>query len=288
MKDLVYQLVCLTNRNHDGSFATRSNRYDILTMCAEQLLEERRYKKLTLYGLEAEHAWHLVTRWKATGITHPTIRNRLACLRWWAEKVNKAGVIPPNTAFGLTPRSQIARVSRAQDLAPEQLAQIPDPYVRMSLRLQRAFGLRREEAMKMRPHEADQGTRLVLRGSWCKGNRPREVPIRTDAQRALLDEAKALVPGRHASLIPTRQYVQQKHRYEYRVRQAGLEAPHGLRHAYAQERYRELAGHLAPVAGGPTKASMTPAQVEADTQARLILTRELGHGRVQITRNYLG
>jgi len=40
--------------------------------------------------------------------------------------------------------------------------------------------------------------------------------------------------------------------------------------------------------GGPTLATMTPAQVEADIDARVISSSELGHGREAITAAYLG
>jgi hypothetical protein len=49
----------------------------------------------------------------------------------------------------------------------------------MSLRLQAAFGLRREEAVKFQPSYADRGDRLALKASWCKGGRAREIPVRT-------------------------------------------------------------------------------------------------------------
>ena len=78
------------------------------------------------------------------------------------------------------------------------------PYVMASLKLQREFGLRREEAMKIQPEWSDQGDKLVLEASWCKGRRERDVPIRTEAQRAALDEAKALAATTEkGSLIPT-------------------------------------------------------------------------------------
>jgi len=63
---------------------------------------------------------------------------------------------------------------------------------------------------------------------------------------------------------------------------------HGLRHAYAQQRYRELTGWLAPAAGGPTVNALTPEQKAIDRQARLTISRELGHEREQITSVYLG
>ena len=49
-----------------------------------------------------------------------------------------------------------------------------------------AFGLRLEEALKLKPVQADKGHVLRLQGSWTKGGRTREIPIRDDRQRALL------------------------------------------------------------------------------------------------------
>ena len=63
----------------------------------------------------------------------------------------------------------------------------------MSLRLQAAFGLRREEAIKFLPGYADRGNRIALKASWTKGGRAREVPVLKAAQRRLLDEARGLV-----------------------------------------------------------------------------------------------
>ncbi len=42
---------------------------------------------------------------------------------------------------------------------------VRDPHVRMSLELQRAFGLRREEAIKFSPGYADKGDHLNLKAS---------------------------------------------------------------------------------------------------------------------------
>ena len=63
---------------------------------------------------------------------------------------------------------------------------------------------------------------------------------------------------------------------------------HGLRHAYAQERYRELTGWECPVRGGPGRKSMSPAKRKIDFEARMTISSELGHGREEITVVYLG
>lgn len=63
---------------------------------------------------------------------------------------------------------------------------------------------------------------------------------------------------------------------------------HGLRHAYAQDRYKELTGWECPARGGPTSQSLTSEQRTLDQEARLVISLELGHEREQVTVAYLG
>ncbi len=164
---------------------------------------------------------------------------------------------------------------------------VRDEHVRMSLELQQAFGLRREETIKFIPSYADQGDHVVLKPSWTKGGKARVIPIRTPEQREVLDRARKLA-GK-GSLIPSaRNYVQQLRIYEGHTIRAGLSKMHGLRHAYAQQRYEELTGWRSPAAGGPTCKSMTQTQRNLGREARLIVSRELGHERIQIVSVYLG
>ena len=69
---------------------------------------------------------------------------------------------------------------------------------------------------------------------------------------------------------------------------AGLHHLHGLRHAYAQNRYEELAGWSCPAAGGPVARDLTPEQRERDRDARVTISLELGHEREAVTAAYLG
>jgi len=157
----------------------------------------------------------------------------------------------------------------------------------MSLRLQATFGLRRKESIKIQPAWADRGDTLMIKASWGKGKRAREIPIRNAEQRRVLDEAKNFV-GK-GSLIPAdRSYVEQLHRFEYQCDRAGIHRAHDHRHQYAQERYRELTGWSAPAAGGPRSRELTREQKTLDCEARLTITGELGHGREQVTAIYCG
>lgn len=75
----------------------------------------------------------------------------------------------------------------------------------------------------------------------------------------------------------------------------GASKLHGLRHAYAQRRYHELTraldptgqGLLCPMAGGVSSKNLKGFKKDLDHQARMVLTRELGHSRVSILKIYL-
>ena len=101
------------------------------------------------------------------------------------------------------------------------------------------------------------------------------------------NRARRLV-GFGSLISSNRNYVQQLRIYEGNTLRAGLSNMHGLRHAYAQNRYEELTGWKASAAGGPTAKTLTPEQRDSDRQARITVSRELGHEREQITAAYLG
>ena len=143
-----------------------------------------------------------------------------------------------------------------------------------------------EEALKLKPLQADQGHALVLQGSWTKGGRARDIPIRTDQHRALLARAKALV-GKQSMIPADQTYIQHRKAFEYQALQHGLTNVHGLRHAYAQTRYAELTGWACPQQGGLARGDLTPQQRVLDRHARRIVSQELGHRRIGITKIYL-
>ncbi|MEZ5573371.1 MAG: integrase domain-containing protein [Halioglobus sp.] len=287
MRDLNYQLKLLCKHSHEGSFETRVGRERQLSAIANQL-HDLGFRQLKATSLKQKHVQALADQWLQQNLSPGTIKNRMSCLRWWAEKVNRRAVVASaNDFYGIPDRQFVAQESKARDLAKDQLTLVKDEHVRMSLRLQQAFGLRREEALKIQPRWADRGDHLQLKASWTKGGRERTVPIRTPEQRALLEEAKQLAGL--GSLIPGgRKYIEQLRIYERHTANAGLSKMHGLRHAYAQQRYMELTGWPSPHAGGPSKAVLSGAQRHTDQQARLIISQELGHVREQITAVYLG
>lgn len=286
MDDLTYTLRQLCRRNRDGSHNTQADRMRSLSLAARQL-REAGFRQMKASSLKGTHVQALLERWQGEGLSSGTIKNRLSHLRWWAEKIGKAGILPAdNTQLGVPERRYVTNISKARE-PDDRLTRITDPHVRVSLRLQAAFGLRREESIKFQPRHADGGDHIAIKGSWAKGGRDRTVPITTPEQRAVLDEAHRLAGS--GSLIPAHKtYIQQRHVYDGQCKAAGLSNMHGLRHRYAQMRYEMLMGWKAPVAGGIHYSAMSAEQRLQDHQVRLHISLELGHGRVGVVSIYLG
>ena len=285
MDDLTFHLKELCRKNPQGSHATRAARSRALSLIADQL-KEGGYRLPSARSLKPKHIRHLVDRWRGEGLTAGTMKNRLGHIRTWATWVNKTSILEANDAYGVEQR-QSFKGNRARSLDYEKLGAVNDPFARAALKLQAAFGLRREEAIKFNPRIADKGDFICLKPSWTKGGRYREVPITHPKQRAILDEVRELV--KDGALIPDgKRYIDQLRTYEHATLKAGLKNNHGLRHAYAQWRYQTLTGWKSPAAGGPKAAEMTPAMQTADREARLEIAEELGHGRIDVTNTYLG
>lgn len=282
-----YQANKLLKLRDTSSFATRSERFKTIRLVDKELIGLG-FKGIELKNMKPKHIKALVNGWKSNNLSPGTIKNRLSHLRWLAEKINKKGIIPrTNAELGIENRRYVSNQDKGKSLTIKQLNLITDQHVKMSLELQAAFGLRREEAIKIQPHIADRGDHLFLRSSWCKGGRDRTIPILNEMQRDLLKKAILLANG--GSLIPKeRSYYQQMKRYENECLKVGVERAHGLRHKYAHLRYFELTGMDCTAVSGCPVTGLSQEKRQLDHLARQVITEELGHGRLQVTAIYLG
>lgn len=157
MRDLNHQLKQLCRRNRDGSHATQRDRERILTLIADQL-QALGFRGMRSQSLKPKHVEALFNQWRREELSVGTIKNRMAAMRWWAQKVDRQNVIArSNEHYDIPERSFVSDGSKAKTIDETDLEKVRDPHVRMSLELQRAFGLRREEAIKFAPSYADQG-----------------------------------------------------------------------------------------------------------------------------------
>ena len=288
MRNLNFALKQLCRRNRDGSYATKADRERILDQIANQL-EQIGFRHMGAHSLKPKHVEKLVQRWLSENRSPGTIKNRMSALRWWAQKIGKENVVArSNRAYAIADRVFVTNVSKAKDLDAAQLERVSDLHIRISLRLQVAFGLRREESIKIIPTWADRGDSLVLKDSWTTGGRAREIPIRTEAQRQLLQEAKALAKGQSLVAPGYSTYRAYLRHFHSQCDRAGIRAFHCHRHGYAQARYQELTGWACPARGGPRSRDLGAEKKAIDLEARLTISHELGHNRESITAVYLG
>ena len=163
--DLRHSVLTILKHNKDGSFATQANRKTQLLKFSDDLLALRFYLR-NIHQLKAKHIRRILESWQNAGISVGTIKNRMANIRWLCEKINKPGLIPANNdALKIERRCYITKQNKSIVIDDDVLNKIEDKNVIMSLRLQQAFGLRKEESIKIKIHQAVQGDTLVLQGS---------------------------------------------------------------------------------------------------------------------------
>ena len=285
-KSLNHSIYTLIKRHqHTMSFSQRHSITSRLTTTGKDL-HRLGFGLRHIQRIKQKHINALVTHWQGKSLSVGAIKNRLADLRLACQDAGRGTVMKNTAADGVGKRPYVATHDRA--IVVDDFSAIADQHLQHSLALQREFGLRREECLKLIPSLADKGDVLWLKGSWTKGNVERVVPIVTPSQRRALERAKAFV-GEGKSLIPEHAtYIEQRHRYQHETRKIGLTKLHGLRHAYAQRRYKMLTGWEAPIKGGKSRHLLTEKERAIDRKARYTISRELGHSRISITRVYLG
>jgi hypothetical protein len=135
-------------------------------LCAmAQKLKDLGYKVRNISNLKPKHVDALFDTWKTEGLSIGTVKNRMAHVRFWAESVGKSSILKTNKDYGLENRT-MHNGDKSQRLDMDKLQTVDEKHVQMSLRLQSAFGLRREEAMKFTPSLADKGDYITLKASW--------------------------------------------------------------------------------------------------------------------------
>ena len=292
MLQLAYEMQQILATVRGGSFETRKRLNAECRQIAQALNDTGWTKFVRQKGgarsLKSRHTAAMVQQCQKDGLGAGTIKNRVGTMRRVVKLSGRQGAIHKSNAYyGIGKRVQVTNQDRGVDMTDEQVKALPSPRLQASAKLQKAFGLRISESVLIKPRRADQGDKLVMQGSWCKNGRPRTLDIRTPEQRAALDFAKK-VAGRGSLIDPgkTRDKWLGSTRYYYR--KVGISRTHGVRHRYAQIRYREITGWACIAVGGPARKELTPEQKAVDRQARLQISEELGHERLRVTSIYLG
>ena len=201
--------------------------------------------------------------------------------------------------FGIPERSGIAVENKAISVSEhERITSSLNDRMSAIVGLQRELGLRLKESCLINAKDVykqaiEHGIVRIEDGT--KGGREREVPMTSESQIEALRVAAEL-QGNHHSMTPTDQTYIQFQRDMYKAVGRGM---HGERHYYAQARYEQEIGVKSPIAAGiahkdrfdyiAKELNLTKEKAkEEDHNARLKVSNELGHGRIQITNSYLG
>src|SRR5699024_9078320 len=185
---LEYQFDQLCNKHRSKSHTTQANRRSMLKLFAQQLAKNGYdTRNMSPSDLKGRHVNKLLEQWRKDGVSTATIKNRMAVVRFWAEKVGNSGAVKDNATYKIDRRIYVTNENKSVSLHDLDLSKI-DENIAQSLRLQDAFGLRREESMKFQPEYALDGQTIEnakyirLKDSWTKGGRPRTIPISNENQ----------------------------------------------------------------------------------------------------------
>jgi hypothetical protein len=285
-------------RSH-SSIATMADRWKIFANFCRKELKISDMRRIGI-GHIRSYSDHLLHRLDADEISPATAQNYLSAVNRVLEIARGDRVVrlDPVHDAGLPRRSGVATENHAMEPNDHQrwLASVP-PLLAAAMMLQREFGLRFEESVKIDAKKAlneAMCSGVVRVSDGTKGGRSRLVPAGSEQIAAL--QRAAELQGSHWSLIPPDQSyaVYREACYRYGIRF------HSERHAYAQARYLALTGASCPVAAGVAHGAPHhrylaaalglphPEAKALDSRVRLQIAAELGHGRVCITNAYLG
>lgn len=286
-----------------SSIKTMGDRWRIFAQYARKELGIKDMRQIDTAHLQ-QYAAILRARMDAGELKASTAHNYLSAVNRVMEiaRGDRAVRLAPVQGAGFPERSGVCKTSRAVSQEQhERVSEVVTARVSALMGIQREFGLRFEESAKIDAAralvQAEKHSQVrIIDGT--KGGRARIVPIVRQEQLTAL-RAAAVLQDNHRSMIPPDQSYAQFRGEAYReIQQSGI-AFHGQRHHYAQARYQAIVGVPCPVVAGRTKQEQyqhlsrelgitVRAAAELERATRMQVSKELGHGRIDVTSAYLG
>lgn len=292
-------------QGHHSTVATHVQRWKSFADWAKEQ-GIRDLAKIDSREISEAYAEHIKAQVEAGDLAVSTAQNRISTVNRVFTALRGDGYVQLSPREYVGPRSNVRTsapaaldTGRVQNAATS-LQEAGLTRAAATLELARAFGVRREEAVKAdldrwvreaaRCDQHGQSFVNVLDGTKGGRDAPRWVPV-GEAQRQALANALAARPADSRNLIASHErYVDvaiarssELNRARATLQQHGLPGYHDARAAYACERYEQITGHPAPAVAGERLASK-----DKDLEARVIISAELGHGRVDVLVSYVG
>lgn len=283
-------------RSESVSIAEDFKRAGVKTKLVKQLnLED--FKKVAEY-------------WKSKGYTAGTMQNKASALRAICNAAGNENIKNINNGeLGIVSRNVLNpnNLNGAAVISEKSLKKIKNPEVSAALRLEAAYGLRREESAHV-VFELTKGhvvtapgkeNILTMKGSWCKNGRQRgKITFNGRPNGELILRDGGVVLKQVAESVKGIRIDYRVEQFQRKINYAADKCkkldnnpdihPHALRHNYAHERYHEITGRDCPAAGGIKYSEMSSKEQKQYHSAAKIISEELGHSRETISRTYIG
>lgn len=283
-------------RSESVSIAEDFKRAGVKTKLVKQLnLED--FKKVAEY-------------WKSKGYTAGTMQNKASALRAICNAAGNENIKNINNGeLGIVSRNVLNpnNLNGAAVISEKSLKKIKNPEVSAALRLEAAYGLRREESAHV-VFELTKGhvvtapgkeNILTMKGSWCKNGRQRgKITFNGRPNGELILRDGGVVLKQVAESVKGIRIDYRVEQFQRKINYAADKCkkldnnpdihPHALRHNYAHERYHEITGRNCPAAGGLKYSEMSSKEQKQYHSAAKIISEELGHSRETISRTYIG
>ncbi len=253
-------------------------------------------------NLGNRHVFMLMERWDQEGVTVKVLHTRISYLRTFSKWIGKDGMVKdvrdylPGKDLTRRAAAKVNRAWEANGVIPQEViarARALDERLALMLSMQDAFALRMKESIEMRPAYClvESGKAIeIYEGT--KGGRLRRIDIDTDHKRQVFEWARRLASGSREGRVrwPRKTWKQARRHYYYLLEKLGVTqadlgvTSHGLRHGYSQDKYADLSGLPPPISGVDPKLVDPVVHRDASIQ----VSRDLGHGRTQVTASYYG
>ncbi|PIB57704.1 integrase domain-containing protein [Pseudomonas sp. 2822-17] len=251
-----------------------------------------------------DYAGHLRQQVEQGAIGIATAQNRLSSVNRTMAALRGdqyVKVSSPSKALGMQRTSVRRSVPQGQDR--EQVKRIVDvlckhqmPRAAAIAQLARATGMRlretiladlprlQREAEKLGKINIQEGTKGGRSGALA----PRWITVDGHIREALEFAFQVSPDGSRNLLAPDESYLDFQREIVHPARDIlhthNLKGFHELRAAYACERYEQITHHLAPINGG----RCYQLDRRLDQEARVQISYELGHGRIDVVSAYIG
>jgi len=250
-----------------------------------------------------DYAGHLREQVEQGELAIATAQNRLSSVnRTMAALRGDQYLKVPSPSKALGMQRTTIRTTAPQGQDREHLMRIVESLSEQHSRAAAIAQLARTTGMRLREtiladlprlkREAEQYGKINIqdgtKGGRCGATAPRWIMVDDHIRDALRYAEQVSPDGSRNLLAPNESYLD----FQSSVvrpsrdilRTHNLKGFHQLRAAYACERYEQITHHLAPINGGRCK-QLDP---RLDREARLQISYELGHGRIDVVSAYIG